>query len=207
MAHSSFFRLSGVVAFALALGSDTQMVPVGYMAKRVAKRADWPDWLKARHVEAIYSVSGCILEDFADYINFWKHNGYWLFDAPENIRGIAQEHSIDLEGTKLFYYEVYEQEFDGEYWKPFAPEPSIPVSVTIPARKQLEGFDVVTFYARSAPECSPLSCNGLAREFAVNAHCLFSTFAEAEGALNSGAFKDAEPGPYRIFAVFSVEWD
>jgi hypothetical protein len=48
------------------------MIPVGYMAKRVHKR---PDWLQAPHVVDIFSVSGCISEDFADYINYWKHNG------------------------------------------------------------------------------------------------------------------------------------
>ena len=53
------------------------MTPVGYMAKHIASR---PDWLKANEVEDIYSVSNCVSDDFADYINFWKHNGYWFFD-------------------------------------------------------------------------------------------------------------------------------
>ncbi len=50
------------------------MIPVGYMAKRVSKK---PDWLQAAQVIDIYSVSGCVSEDFADYIDYWKHNGYW----------------------------------------------------------------------------------------------------------------------------------
>ena len=87
------------------------MIPAGYMVKRVVRR---PDWLKANGVEDIYSVSGCISKDFADYIKFWKHNGYWLFDSPEVIEQVAQEHSIDLAGTMMFYYEVYEREFDDE---------------------------------------------------------------------------------------------
>jgi hypothetical protein len=57
------------------------MIPAGYMAKRVYKR---PDWLKAPHVAEIYSVSGRISEDFADYINYWKHNGYWYFDRQNS---------------------------------------------------------------------------------------------------------------------------
>ena len=56
------------------------MFPAGYMAKRVAAR---PDWLPAARVSSIYSVSGCISKDFTDYIKFWKHNGYWLFDSPD----------------------------------------------------------------------------------------------------------------------------
>jgi len=97
------------------------MIPAGYMAKRVYKR---PDWLKAPHVAEIYSVSGCISEDFADYINYWKHNGYWFFDSPELIKAVAKENSIQLQGTSLFYYEAYEMEFDGECWTSWLQEPS-----------------------------------------------------------------------------------
>ena len=50
----------------------------------------------------------------AGYIRCWKHNAYWLFDSPEIIRTIAREHSIQLEGTALFYYEADGKEFDGE---------------------------------------------------------------------------------------------
>lgn len=76
------------------------MVPAGYMAKHVRKR---PDWLAAPYVIDIYSVSNCQSEDFADYISFWKHNGYWFFDSPEVIKSIATEHSISLKETSLFY--------------------------------------------------------------------------------------------------------
>ncbi|MGQ0554553.1 MAG: hypothetical protein ACT4PN_01220, partial [Nitrospiraceae bacterium] len=76
------------------------MIPAGYMAKRVVGN---PDWLKASGVEDIYAVSGCISKDFADYIKFWKHNGYWFFDSPDIIEQVAQEHSIDLAGTTMFY--------------------------------------------------------------------------------------------------------
>jgi hypothetical protein len=75
------------------------MIPVGYMAKRVTVR---PSWLKAGSVEDVYSVSGCISEDFTDYINYWKHNGYWFFDSPEIITQLARDNSLDLTGTNLF---------------------------------------------------------------------------------------------------------
>jgi hypothetical protein len=48
------------------------MTPAGYMAKRVCMK---PDYLKAGQVADIYSVSGCVSSDFADYIDHWKHNG------------------------------------------------------------------------------------------------------------------------------------
>ncbi len=178
------------------------MIPVGYMAKRVHAK---PEWIGARLLD-IYSVSGCVSDDFADYIHYWKHNGYWLFNSPEVIRAIAQENSISLDGVSLFYHEAYEMEFDDENWAPYAPEPSFLTEVVPPARRQLEGFDVVTFFARTSPECSPLSCNSLATDLPVNAHCLFASFEEAESRLNSGPFTNSEPGPYRIFTVYSTDW-
>ena len=179
------------------------MIPVGYMAKRVCTK---PVWLEAGQVVDIYSISNCISEAFADYIDYWKHNGYWFFDSPEIIKDLAKENSIPLEGTSLFYYEVHEMEFDGGRWHPFAPEPSFPTDVVPPARKRLEGFDVVTFNARSSPECSPLSCNSLAKGVRTNDHCLFASFEEAETNIKNGAFIRCEPGPYRIFSVYSVDW-
>jgi hypothetical protein len=179
------------------------MIPVGYMAKRVKRR---PDWLQAPQLVDIYSVSNCQCESFADYIPFWKHNGYWFFDSPEIIKSVAKENSISLEGTSLFYYEEYEMEFDGEAWHPWSPEASFPTNVVLPSNKQLEGFDVVTFYAKNSPECSPLSCNSMAEEIPTNAHCLFGSFEEAENNLTAGRFQNVEPGPYRIFSVYSVNW-
>jgi hypothetical protein len=178
------------------------MIPVGYLAKRVALK---PEFLNAPQVVDIFPVSGCISDDFADYIQYWKHNGYWLFDSPEIIKMVAEENAISVDGTSLFYYEAYESEFDGLSWSPVA-EPSLETYVLPVPLKRLEGFDVVTFFVRNAPECSPLSCNALAEEVQTNSHCLFANFEEAETALNEGVFGGGEPGPYRIFAVYSVDW-
>jgi len=46
-------------------------------------------------------VNNSISDDFADYINFWKHNGYRLFDSPETIRDVTKENSLDLSNTNL----------------------------------------------------------------------------------------------------------
>ena len=179
------------------------MVPAGYMAKRVVTR---PDWLGAASVSSIYSVSGCIAENFADYINFWKHNGYWFFDSPEIIIDIGRESEIDLAGTVLFFYEVHDLQFDSGEWKHFEPEGSFGTNVSAPEEKVLEGYDVVTFYVQASPECSPLSCNGLAAEVQTNTRCLLQSFEQARTLLEDGTFNDSEPGPYRIFAVYSVAW-
>jgi len=178
------------------------MVPAGYMAKRVQA----PEGFRIDHVLDVYSVSNCVNDDFADYIKYWKHNGYWLFDSPEIIQTVARENSIQLAGTLLFYYEVFEKEFDGKRWCFYKPDLSLPTNVIPGTGKKLEGFDVVTFFAKTSPECSPLSCNGMAKEIRTNEHCLLATFEEAYDKLTNGAFKEAEPGPYRIFAVYPLEW-
>ena len=181
------------------------MIPAGYMAKQVISR---PEWLKAERVIDVHSVSNCVSKDFADYIKHWKHNGYWFFDSPDTIRQLSEAESIDLTGTSLFYYEVHEVEFneaDGQ-WISFKPEASFTTQVIEPRRKILEGYDVATFSARTSAECSPLSCNSLATEVGTNQHCLLASLEDAQHLLEKGQFKNAEPGPCRIFAVYSVEW-
>lgn len=181
------------------------MIPVGYMYKRVAKK---DEWLKAEAVADIFSLSKCISKNFADYIHYWKHNGYWLFNSPDVIEGIAREENIDLSGTTLFYYEAYEYEFDenSREWAVFTPE-AFATDIQVPTEKHLEGFDIATFWLRTSPEHSPLSCNALATTIPVNEHCLIRTFEEAKEALESGAFDNSEPGPYRIFAVYTLGSD
>ncbi|MBE0537278.1 MAG: hypothetical protein IH624_16565 [Phycisphaerae bacterium] len=179
------------------------MIPAGYMAKRVM---DKPDWLKADGVLDVYSVSNCMSKDFTDYVEYWKHNGYWLFDSPKIIANLAEKNSIDMAGVRFFYYEIYELEFheDDMLWHGCEPERSFVTDVQLPHKKKLEGFDVVTFSAGSSAECSPLSCNGLAGEIKTNRHCLLESLEQAKQCLESGLFVKSEPGPFRIFAVYSL---
>lgn len=116
----------------------------GYMAKQVTTR---PDWLKADRVVDVYSVSSCVSEDFAEYINYWRHNGYWLFDSPARIQEIARETSLNIINTKLYYYKVHELEYDedAKSWKAFGPEASFEINIQQPEIKTLQGWDIVTF--------------------------------------------------------------
>ena len=180
-----------------------KMIPAGYMYKHIAQK---PDWLKTQTVKNIYSVSGCVSDDFADYINYWKHNGYWLFNSPKVMKEIATIEQFSIEKCTLFYYEVYEFEYyeDEKSWSAFSPETSFVTEIISPTIKELCGYDVVNFYAKSSPECSLLSCNSIADNVEVNSHCLFRTFEEAKYHLEAETFKDCEPGPYRIFAVYKI---
>lgn len=177
------------------------MIAVGYMFKKVASD---PEWLGADGVIDIYSVSDCISKYFGEYINQWRHNEYWFFDSPKIMEEVADNLKISLADTLLFYYEMHDQGFDSDagQWVDLAVKQS---EVEIPQNKVLQGFDVVTYTFDTSPECSPLSCNALAKEIEVNAHCLLDTFDIAKNALESGLFKNSEPGPYRIFAVYTLE--
>jgi hypothetical protein len=77
--------------------------------------------------------------------------------------------------------------------------------VLAPTFRQLEGYDVATFSQGNCPECSPLSCNHLATESAVNTHCLIASLDDAKTHLEDGQFNDSEPGPYRIIAVYTMD--
>jgi hypothetical protein len=168
-----------------------------------------PDWVGAGAGADVYSVSGCISRCFADYVPYWRHNGFWFFDRPEIALELAREHGLDLSGATLFYYEVHDREYDetSRSWAPLAADLPFPVDVRGPDAKRLEGYDVVTFSCRTSPECSPLSCNGLAARTAANVHCLLESLEQAQRALESGLFDGSEPGPFRILAVYTVAGD
>ena len=176
------------------------MTPAGYLYKKVEKKSDW---FNAENIKDIYSLSPHISKNFTDYIDYWLHNGYWLFDSPDIMEEIIRKENIKLGEMTLFYYEVHELEYDDGEWAPFLPEKSFTTNIKVPDNKILEGFDVVTFSCRTTPECSPLSCCNLAGKIQVNEHCLLESFQDAEKALSSGFFDNSEPGPFRIFAVYS----
>ncbi|MEI9982100.1 MAG: hypothetical protein WDN69_02095 [Aliidongia sp.] len=176
------------------------------MLKKVASP---PAWLDVPSIECVHSVSGCVSEDFFDYIPLWRHNGWWRFDTPSILKNIVEEQVLNPESFTLFYYEAFEQEYDAEdnEWQPIRPEPSFPTAVVPPSTMHLSGYDVVTFSVHNAPECSPLSCNMLAQTLVANRFCLFENFESAYDAVAGGKFDDSEPGPYRVIAVYAVRPD
>ena len=181
------------------------MIPLGYTAKRIA--SERPEWMHAPNVVDVYSVSDCVNDSLVEaaYIPDRPHNRYGLFDSPLAVQTAAKSNNVDMEGAKLFFYEAHESELDGDDWLPVSPDDSGETDVLLPVTKRLEGFDVVT--SCDGPNShSPLSCNSVAADVKTNQHCLFGTLNEALSALASGAFNEGEPGPYRVYAVYSVPW-
>jgi hypothetical protein len=177
-----------------------QMIPVGYMAKKIAAR---PQFLKAGTVRDIYSLCGCISPYFCDFTDYWEHNSYSLFDDPETILDVARAALVDLSQCSLFFYEVYHKELDrhSSRWGPVAHDLGLPTAVELLSEKRLEGFDVTA--GRRMADHSPLSCNSLAETIPVNEHCLLTSLAEAVRLAETGAFANSEPGALRIYAVYT----
>ena len=111
------------------------MIDLGYMAKRIASR---PKWLEVPDVYDIYAVSDCISDDFCDYVNYWKHNGFWFFNSPVRIRDIATENQIDLTDTVLVYYRGHTTQFDADLdaWTDYGPDIDFATNVTEPCDKR-----------------------------------------------------------------------
>ena len=180
------------------------MTPLGYIGKRIAER---PEWLAAPGVKSIYSVSNCISSDFADYVPFWQHNGFWLFDHPGIITHLCVDNSIEMTGLRYLYLESDLVQYDTEKrrWLDFLPEPSFETDVKKPIGARLIGFDVVTFFCGNTPEHSPLSCNHIASLIPVNEFCLIDNSEDARDHIERGVFANSEPGPIRIIAVHEIE--
>lgn len=180
------------------------MTPLGYIGKRIAER---PEWLAIPCVKSIYSVANCISSDFADYIPFWRHNGFWLFDHPGIIVQLCVDNSIDMTGLSYLYLESDLVQYDTgrKRWSEFQPESSFETNVSKPIGARLMGFDVVTFSCGNTSEHSPLSCNHVASEILVNEYCLIDNSDDARDHIEAGVFANSEPGPLRVVAVHEVE--
>ncbi len=173
------------------------------MAKRVQK----PKGFQIHGIDDVYSVSDCVNEDFADYIKYWKHNGYWLFDSPrDHSERWRRKTPFNLTERPSSTTKCTARSSMARFGPRTKPNPHFqPTSFR--RRKNCSKVSMWSRFMRGMRlTFSPLSCNGLARGIRTNPHCLLESFAEAYDQLNGGAFNNAEPGPYRIFAVYSVAW-
>jgi hypothetical protein len=148
-------------------------------------------------VTDICSISACLAQAPAGWINHWAHNALGLYDTAELAQSVIPE--AEAKSYELFGYRFSRQMFEGGRATPWAV-PELPA--TQPGREFVSiGFDAVSktgdFF-----EHSPLSCNRAAETLAKNQHCLFDTLEEAvAGAMTFSAGKEYEPGPYYVAQV------
>ena len=166
----------------------------GYFPKRTEKR---PEWLKARGIEEICSVSPCISGGPSDWIEKWLHNDLGFYDNEDLAWQVA---GTDRSGFEMYAYKIYPLMFakgNASAWQ-------VPTRV----RLNLSGFDFLGFDMANKTdgvsnfECSPLSCNSCAEQVPVNKYCLVEEVTDAYRACLAFSTEEPEPGPYYLFQAY-----
>jgi hypothetical protein len=109
-----------------------------------------------------------------------------VFDSPEVAREIAAKR---VSNPIVYAYRV-----------PLASEGVNPSP--LPSSFERIGFDVARRSFTPQFECSPLSCNGMAQEVAVNEQCLLDSLPTAVEFARRCAREQPEPGSYFVIEVW-----
>lgn len=152
------------------------LVFLGYLPKKLAPR---PDWLACPNVEFVASVSECISPAPPDRIDHWKHNYVGLYDTAALAQAIIPEDK-SIEYT-IFPHSALPVAFHEGHpidWNPWTNAERTPPELDREFDEQL-GFDIVGYTNGGFFECSPLSCNGVAKNIAVNRFCLLDDLQRA----------------------------
>jgi hypothetical protein len=168
---------------------------IGYFPKRTLRR---PDWLKAAGVEEICSVSSCISEDPDGWIDEWRHNDLYVYDSPDLAWSIVRD-EVRSE-FDLYAYKLFPVIFESGQQQPFDISALNPLPLADSFVRL--GYDAVNRTAGATFECSPLSCNSMAEQIAVNRHCLIDDPAIAFQHAAEFEAAGCEPGPYFVVEVW-----
>ena len=169
----------------------------GYFPKKIAKR---DDWLKAPHVNEIWSVSECISKGPTDWINKWLHNDLGLFDTVALAEAVIPPE--ERAETRVLAYRIWDRMFDAGQ---DVEAPLVVKDLPGPEGRFVPvGFDAVG-RSHGSFDCSPLSCNAGAVTFATNEACLFQTLEDALAGAREFSKGDWEPGPYWVVEVLRFE--
>jgi hypothetical protein len=179
---------------------------VGYFPKRTAGKLDW---LADAGVEEVCSVSTCISKGPDGWVDRWLHNPLGFFPSEEIAWGVV---GVDREAYDMYAYRMIEaafqpgggaRSFDQHECRSF--EASV-LAEPLPADYELLGWDVagnwLGWQQSMSFECSPLTCNGMAREIETNRHGLIWTLAEAIPAALQIGIEQPEPGTYYLLEVW-----
>jgi len=189
----------GVEGTGTGANEALQFFDAGFFPKEAYMAQGWLEE-RAGKGTRICSVSRCISDGPAGWIQHWKHNGLGMFDSPELARTvIAQE---DSQHYEIHGYRVATVAF--EEGQPVAGALRQPSAGDIPEGAALLGYDAVGKDLADFPECSPLSCNGGAEEFETNEWCLLATPEEAAKAAARFSSEDWEPGNYYVVEVWRI---
>lgn len=193
------------------------LIPIGYFLRQTKIPLDWD--LSSTVTEAC-TVSHCMNPSPHDWIKLWRHNDLGFFNTQADAWSMPVDSPHE---HHLFAYRLLPVRFDRGHQKLVAL-PELSVEALSEEFVSL-GFDVVNRSELEFPSdapwsrvsetspgcaplhfqaffgCSPLSCNGLSKEFAVNQFCLLNTLAEAEAFAEYCSREEPEPGPYYVVEV------
>ena len=171
--------------------SDLKLV--GYFPKDTAVP---PDWSAAVHVKEICSVSSCVNASPPGCFEHGLNNEWGFFNTPEDAAMVAATGNGKY---TIFGYRVLPVRYAKGGAKPFVI-PELPVEPLGPGFTSL-GFDVASKSKHAFVECSPLSCNLIAAEIAVNQFCLIDEFHQAVAFAERCGREQPEPGTYYVLEV------
>jgi hypothetical protein len=187
------------------VGAAMQPVLIGYLPKRTART---PAWLDAPHVAEICSASWCISRTPDDCFVNDCLNDMSLFDSETAAWDTVP--ASDRNQFDLYAFALFQKMFD-EAGGRSLPLPNLSVE-PLPVGFLSLGYDAVSNSGWSGPigrgpnsvcfECSPLSCNSMAKTMSVNQHCLLNSRQDACLAARQFARGKVEPGPYVVVEVF-----
>lgn len=140
-------------------------------------------------------MSECLAARPAGWVNRWAHNELGFYDSPQ----LAWSVSSGTGDISLFAYRLLAQRFVSGSQEPLEVPAVAPEEIHAPFVTL--GFDVVSRSDSAFFECSPLSCNGLAAEIAVNRYCLLDSLRVAIEFARRCSMEQPEPGSYFVFEV------
>jgi hypothetical protein len=167
---------------------------IGYFPKRLTPR---PAGIDAPHVREICSVSSCLAQAPEGWIQHWTHNELWLYGTTAAAWAVVDP--AERTAFALYAYRLLPRLFHAQGEDPL-PLPALDVA-PLPRAFSSLGFDAVARSSGTSFECSPLSCNNMARETPVNEFCLAASLPEAIGLARRFAAGGVEPGPYCVVEV------
>ena len=169
---------------------------VGYFPKKTTVPEGWSISAASAHVSEICSVSNCIAASPEGWIDHWLHNEWGFFDTQMDAQLVVPPGS---DGFTVCAYRLLPVRFAHGQTKRLAIS-DLPVE-PLPAGFVSLGFDIVSKGVSAFFGCSPLSCNRMADEVAVNRFCLVERLVEAIAVADRFSRDQPEPGPYHVLDV------
>ncbi len=151
-----------------------------------------------RGIQEIGSVSLCIADGPDGWLEAWRHNEWGFFANPETAWArVPRDQYADF---RLYAYALYPFEFRDGGGEPMQLD--LPHVTPLGPEYVQVGWDAVSRSGGQHFECSPLSCNLVARKVTANRYCLFSDIGAARDFARTAEEDGCEPGPYHVLEVW-----